>query len=104
MKLENYGYKEKVLKARRMTLAEMRIGVLKMLSEKGYNFAHIRLVDIYSGDVDVFKSTNDFLMADVNESWQIDLLSVKGLFIYNEEDKMSHLTIVILIEDAERDE
>lgn len=29
MKLENYGYKEKVLKARRMTLAEMRIGVLK---------------------------------------------------------------------------
>ena len=46
MKLENYGYKEKVLKARRMTLAEMRIGVLKMLSEKGYNFAHIRLVDI----------------------------------------------------------
>lgn len=73
MKLENYGYKEKVLKARRMTLAEMRIGVLKMLSEKGYNFAHIRLVDIYSGDIDVFNSTNDFLMADVNESWQIDL-------------------------------
>ena len=87
-----------------MTLAEMRIGVLKMLSEKRYNFAHIRLVDIYSGDVDVFKSTNDFLMADVNESWQIDLLSVKELSIYNEEDKMSHLTIVILIEDAERDE
>lgn len=104
MKLENCGYKEKVLKARRMTLAEMRIGVLKMLSEKRYNFAHIRLVDIYSGDIDVFKSINDFLMADVNESWQIDLLSVKELFIYNEEDKMSHLTIVILIEDAERDE
>lgn len=104
MKLENYGYKEKVLKARRMPLAEMRIGVLKMLSEKRYNFAHIRLVDIYSGDIDVFKSTNDFLMADVNESWQIDLLSVKELFIYNEEDKMSHLTIVILIEDAERDD
>lgn len=52
----------------------------------------------------MFKSTNDFLMADVNESWQIDLLSVKELFIYNEEDKMSHLTIVILIEDAERDD
>ena len=47
MKLENYGYKEKVLKSRRMTLAEMRIGVLKMLSEKGYNFPHIILVDIY---------------------------------------------------------
>lgn len=36
MKLENYGYKEKVLKARRMTLAEMRIGVLKMLSENAF--------------------------------------------------------------------
>lgn len=52
----------------------------------------------------MFKSTNDFLMADVNEGWQIDLLSVKELSIYNEEDKMSHLTIVILIEDAERDD
>lgn len=30
MKLESYGYTKKVFKARKMTLAEMRIGVLKM--------------------------------------------------------------------------
>ena len=104
MKLESYGYKERVFKARRMTLAEMRIGVLQMLFEKRYSFAHIRLVDIYSGEVDTFKSTNEFLMADFNESWQIDLLSIKEMNIYDEEEKVSHVTIVILVEDAERDE
>lgn len=104
MKLGSYGYKERVFKARRMTLAEMRIGVLQMLFEKHYSFAHIRLVDIYSGEVDTFKSTNDFLMADFNESWQIDFLSIKEMNIYDEEEKVSHVTIVILIEDAERDE
>lgn len=101
MKLESYGYTEKVFKARKMTLAEMRIGILQMLFKKSYNFAHIRLVEITSGEVDTFKTTNDFLMADFNESWEINLLSVKELLIYSEEEQKSVVTIVILFEDAE---
>ncbi len=101
MKLESYGYTEKVFKSRKMTLAEMRIGILQMLFEKSYNFAHIRMVEITSGEVDTFKTTNDFLMADFNESWEINLLSVKEILIYNEEEQKSIVTIVILFEDAE---
>lgn len=101
MKLESYGYTEKVFKARKMTLAEMRIGILQMLFKKSYNFAHIRMVEITSGEVDTFKTTNDFLMADFNESWEINLLSVKEILIYNEEDQKVIVTIVILFEDAE---
>ena len=84
-----------------MTLAEMRIGILQMLFEKSYNFAHIRMVEITSGEVDTFKTTNDFLMADFNESWEINLLSVKEILIYNEEEQEIIVTIVILFEDAE---
>lgn len=101
MKLENYGYTKKVFKARKMTLAEMRIGVLKMLHEKHYNYAHIRMVDITSGEVDAFKTTDDFLMADFNESWKINLLSVKEVQIYDENEQANIQTIVILLEDAE---
>lgn len=101
MKLESYGYTEKVFKARKMTLAEMRIGILQMLFKKSYNFAHIRIVEITSGEIDTFKSTNEFLMAEFNESWKINLLSVKEVQIYNEEEQKSIATIVILIEDAE---
>lgn len=101
MKLESYGYTKKVFKARKMTIAEMRIGVLQMLHEKHYNYAHIRMVDITSGEVDTFKTTNDFLMADFNESWEINLLSIKEMNIYDEEEQGNIVTIVILFEDAE---
>lgn len=101
MKLESYGYTEKVFKARKMTLAEMRIGILQILFKKSYSFVHIRMVEITSGEVDTFKTTNDFLMADFNESWEINLLSVKEVLIYNEEKQKSIATIVILFEDAE---
>lgn len=100
MKLENYGYKEKVFKARKMTLAEMRIYILQMLFKKNYNFVHIRMVEIATGQVDIFNTKNDFLMADFNESWEINLLSVKEMSLYNEEERASIITIVIVFEDA----
>lgn len=101
MKLDRYGYTERIFESREMTLAEMRIGVLQMLHEKHYNYAHIRMVEITNGEVDIFKTTDDFLMEDFNESWKINLLSVKEVHIYDEDEQATIITIVILFEDAE---
>lgn len=100
MKLENYGYKEEKMKIRTMSMAEMRIGVVQELLRKNYRFVNIRLVNITSGDVDSFRSTEDFLMADFNEAYEIDLISVKEINAYNEKENCCETRIVIVIRET----
>jgi len=104
MKLKDYGYKERTIKVRTMSMAEMRVGVIKGLFEKRYHHVNIRLMNLTCGEVETFSSTEEFLLADFNESWEINLLDVKGLDIYNESSGMSEKTIIILTEDAEEHE
>lgn len=104
MKLENYGYKEEKIKVRTMTMAELRIGIVQELLKKKYRYANIRLVCLTVGTVDVYKSTEDFLMTEFNYAWEIELLSVKEILTYNEEEKRSETRIVIVIRDAVEDE
>lgn len=100
MKLENYGYKEEKMKIRTMSMAEMRIGVVQELLRKNYRFVNIRLVNTTSGDVDSFRSTEDFLMADFNEAYEIDLISVKEINAYNEKENCCEIRIVIVIRET----
>lgn len=100
MKLENYGYKEEKMKIRTMSMAEMRIGVVQELLRKNFRFVNIRLVNITSGDVDSFRSTEDFLMADFNEAYEIDLISVKEINAYNEKENCCEIRIVIVIRET----
>lgn len=100
MKLGNYGYKEEEIKIRTMTIAEMRIGIVQELLRKNYRFVNIRLVDITSGDVDSFRSTEDFLTSDFNEGFEIDLISVKEVSVYNEKENCCEIRIVIVIRET----
>lgn len=101
MKLENYGYKEEVVKVRRMTMAELRIGIVQELLKKNCRYANIRLVCLTDGTVDEFESIGEFLMEEFNYAWGIELLSVKEVLAYNEDKKCSETRIVIVIRDAE---
>lgn len=87
-----------------MTMAELRIGIVQELLKKKYRYANIRLVCLTVGTVDVYKSTEDFLMTEFNYAWEIELLSVKEILTYNEEEKCSETRIVIVIRDAVEDE
>ena len=100
MGLESYGYKEEKMKIRTMTIAEMRIGIVQELLRKNYRFVNIRLVDITSGDVESFRSTEDFLMSDFNEAYEIDLISVKEINVYNEKENCCEARIVIVIRET----
>lgn len=100
MNLKKYGYKKEELKIRTMSMAEMRIGIVQELLRKRYKFVNIRLIDITSGDVDSFRSTEDFLMADFHEAYEIDFISAKEVDVYSEEKQSIEKRIVIVIRET----
>lgn len=103
MKLEKYGYKKEEMKVRTMSMSEMRIGMVQELLRKNYRFINIRLVNTTLGEVDSFRSTEDFLMADFNEGYEVDLINVKEVDVYNEEKQIIEKRIVIVIRETQED-
>lgn len=61
MSLMNYGYKKEEIQIRKMTMAELRLGIVQELLKKNYRYVNIRLVNTTCGDVDSYRSTEDFL-------------------------------------------
>lgn len=104
MNLEKYGYKEEKIKIRKMSMAELRLGIIQELLKKNYRYANIRLVNTTCGDVDCFRSTEDFLMAEYNEGYEIELLSVKEIQWYEEAEKASKLRIIILTREVKEED
>lgn len=103
MKLEKYGYKKEEMKVRTMSMSEMRIGMVQELLRKNYRFVNIRLVNTTLGEVDSFRSTEDFLMADFNEGYAVDLINVKEVDVYNEEKQIIEKRIVIVIRETQEE-
>lgn len=99
MSLKNYGYKKEEIEIRKMTMAELRLGVVQELLKKNYRYVEIRLVNTTCGEVDAFRSTEDLLMAEYNENYEIELISMKEILVYEESEKISKIRIVILIRD-----
>lgn len=99
MKIENYGYQEETLKIRTMSMAELRIGIIQTLIKKNYRQVTIKLVNTTCGEVDTYQSTEDFLMADYNEAFEVEFISMKEVLYYEESENASKTRIVILIRD-----
>lgn len=104
MNLEKYGYKEETIKVREMSMAELRIGIIQGLLKRNYRYVNIRLVNITCGEVDCYNSTEDFLMAEYNESYEIELLSVKSIEYYEEAENASKTRIIILIREVKEED
>lgn len=104
MNLEKYGYKEETIKVRKMSMAELRIGIIQGLLKRNYRYVNIRLVNITCGEVDCYNSTEDFLMAEYNESYEIELLSVKSIEYYEEAENASKTRIIILIREVKEED
>lgn len=101
MKIEKYGYKERTFKTRKMNIAELKVAVFQLATEKNYNFVKVKLIDITSGDVDVFETPKDFVLAEMNDCYDISLIRINEVDIYNTETDTSEKTFVIVIEDIE---
>lgn len=65
MSLMNYGYKKEEIQIRKMTMAELRLGIVQELLKKNYRYVNIRLVNTTCGDVDSYRSTEDLIIKGV---------------------------------------
>ena len=45
MNLMKYGYKKEEIKIRKMTMAELRLGIVQELLKKNYRYVNVRLVN-----------------------------------------------------------
>ena len=99
MNLMKCGYKKEEIEVRKMTMEELRIGIVQELIKKNYKYANIRLVNITCGEVDSYGSTEEFLMAKYNESYEIEMISVKEILWYEEKEKTSKIRIIVLIRE-----
>lgn len=100
MTLMDYGYKEEIIKVRTMTMAEMKIGIAKALWKKNYNHVKMKVVCLTDGSVGEYNTMQDFLIAGDNDAWLVDLLSVKEVLIYEENEKCSKANIIIVFRDS----
>lgn len=98
MSLKNYGYREETIKVRKMSMGELRLGVVQELLKKNYRFVNIHLVCLTDGTVDEFRSSEDFLMAEFCEGYEIELISVKEIVVSSKEDH-GEIRIIIVIRD-----
>ena len=61
-------------------------------------YARIRVVDTFYGTSEEYQNLNEFMMAEYNDDWEINLLNVHSVDMYDEEKLAIIKTIVVVIE------
>ncbi len=79
MKFTQHGYKMKDEKHQKfycMTMGDLKIDLMQWMTKKEKTDLKIRIVDVKCGEVEEYANMNEFLMADINNGWDIELLDV----------------------------
>lgn len=82
MKFTEHGYKMHDEKHQRfycMTMADLKIDLIQYMTRKEKTDLKIRLVDCKAGEVTEYANTKEFLMTDLNDGWEIELLDVHAV-------------------------
>ena len=79
MKFTQHGYKMKDEKHQKfycMTMGDLKIDLMQWMTKKEKTDLKIRIVDVKCGEAEEYANMNEFLMADINNGWDIELLDV----------------------------
>ena len=96
MKLRQYGYKEKKVQVRALTIAELKLSIIAGYVEHGIK--EVQLIDITSGDSVTFRTIEDVARDSWSGSCKIELISLPHRYGYDDDNKT-----VILFQQAEED-
>ena len=72
--LKYYGYKEKSVEVRELTIAELKLRVIAVYLEKGER--EVQLIDITSGDTVTFKTIADVVANEWAGDCKIELINL----------------------------
>lgn len=96
MKLKYYGYKEKKVQTREMTIAELKLSIIEGYVNKGVK--EVQLIDITSGDTVSFNSIEDVTRNEWSGNCKIELINLPHGWGTETESK-----IVIIFQIAEEE-
>ena len=93
MKLKMYGYKEKTVETRHMTIAELKLSIIEGYVRNG--FKEVQLIDITSGDTTTFRNVRDVAENKWSGSCEIELLNLPHKYGYGLDYK-----VVMIFQEA----
>ena len=97
IKLRYYGYREKAVELRELTVAELQLHIINRYIEKGIK--EMRVIDISSGEIKIFHTVREVLECEWCGSAKLELVGLPHS--WGTEDESYE---VILIQQAEIDE
>lgn len=73
MKFKQYGYTEKKVEVRKMTMGAIALTIAQGLINKDRKEMEIRIVDCFSAEVEIFNGLDDFLSKDWVSNWEVNV-------------------------------
>lgn len=73
MKFKEYGYTEKKIKVRKMTMGAIALTIAQGLIKRNSKEMEIRIVDCFMGEVEIFNGLDDFLSKDWAANWEVNV-------------------------------
>lgn len=73
MKFKQYGYTEKTIEVRKMTMGAVVMTIAQAQIRNNAKDMEIRIVDCFMGEVDIYNGMDDLLSKDWNTSWEVNV-------------------------------
>ncbi len=86
MKLKYLGYRERKIKTRELTIAELKLSIIEMYINKGIK--EVQLIDITSGDTTTFNTIEDVTKNEWCGNCNIELINLPHSYGTEEKNKI----------------
>ena len=96
MKLKYLGYRERMVKTRELTIAELKLSIIEVYVNKGVK--EVQLIDITSGDTITFNSIEDVVRNEWSGNCKIELINLPHTYGNEKESKA-----IIIFQEAEEE-
>ena len=73
MSFKEFGYTEKRVEVRKMTMSTIVLTIAQMLIKKDKKGIEIRIVDCFAGEVDIFKGLDELLSHEWNTEHEVNV-------------------------------
>lgn len=98
MKFRQYGYTERKIKVRQMTMAEIALAIAQEVIGLSKEKTEIRVIDCYKAEADIFDTLSDFLTYHWNAKVEVN---VYGWALMHDERTNTDFFKVIISDEVE---
>lgn len=93
MRFKEFGYTEKKVEVRKMTMNAIVMVIAQMLIKKDKKDIEIRFVDCFAGEVDIFKGLDDLISHDWASCYEVNVY--EWAVMHDNKNNKDYVKIVI---------